>query len=89
MPRFFIKAKGQEAFVDAPSLQEAFVAFVRQTPLDQLGAILIGHSEYFILDAIPEESIATRVTIPLVKASIWTEEEAKDFNEAICGERII
>ena len=89
MPRFFIRTKDQEAFVESETLQEAFVAFVKQTPLDKLGTILIGHIEYFIHGEIPDESIAIRVSIPLVEAGIWTEEQAKDFNEALIGERII
>jgi len=87
--RFFIRTKDQEGFIEAENLQDAFVHFVRETPLELLGAILIGHTEYFIRDNIPPEARAIRVTIPLVKAGIWTEEEAKDFNEAFMGTRIV
>ncbi len=89
MNRFFIRTKDQEAFVEAENLQDAFVQFVKETPLELLGTILIGHTEYFIKDNIPEEARAIRVTIPLVKAGIWTEEEAKNFNEAFMGTRIV
>lgn len=87
--RWFIRTKDQEAFVEAETLPNAFVKFVQETPLELLGVILIGHTEYFIGDNIPEEARATRVTIPLVKAGIWTEEEAKDFNETFMGTRIV
>jgi len=89
MNRYFIRTKDQEGFVEAENLQDAFVQFVKETPLELLGAILIGHTEYFPTDNIPEDARAIRVTIPLVKASIWTEEEAKNFNEAFMGVRII
>jgi len=89
MPRFFIRTKEQEAFVEAGNLKVAFVEFVNQTPLELLGAILIGHTEYFPKNVIPGDAIAIRTTIPLVKAGIWSEEQAKDFNEAFMGERIV
>jgi len=87
--RFFIRTKNQEGFVEAENLQDAFVQFVKETPLELLGVILIGHTEYFIGNNIPAEARAIRVTIPLVKAGIWTEEEAKNFNEAFMGARIV
>lgn len=89
MRTFFIRTKDQEGFIEAVSLKEAFVVFVKQTPLEQLGLILIGHSEFFVNGELPDESIAVRVTIPLVEAGIWTEEKAKDFNEELIGKRII
>ena len=89
MNRYFIKTKDQEAFVEAENLQDAFVQFVKETPIELLGAILIGHTEYFIGDDIPGEACAIRVTIPLVKAGIWTEDEAKDFNESFMGTRVV
>lgn len=87
--RFFIRTRSQEGFVEAETLSDAFVKFVQETPLELLGVILIGHTEYFLGKDIPEEARATRVTIPLVKAGIWMEEEAKDFNEAFMGTRIV
>lgn len=87
--RFFIRTKDQEAFVEANNSQDAFVIFVKETPIELLGLILIGHTEYFPKGNVPEEAKATRASIPLVKAGIWSEEEAKDFNEGICGKRII
>lgn len=91
MERFFIRTKDQEGFVESEDLQSAFVQFVKETPLELLGAILIGHTEYFPAgeNSIPEDARAIRVTIPLVKAGIWTEEQAKDFNESFMGERIV
>lgn len=89
--RFFIRTKNQEGFVEAENLQDAFVHFVKETPIELLGTILIGHTEYFPTgkNSIPEAARAIRVTIPLVKAGIWTEEEAEDFNEAFIGTRIV
>lgn len=87
--RFFIRTKDQEAFVEGKDLKQAFVEFVKQTPLEQLGVILLGHTEYFPSNHIPEDTIGIRVSIPLVEAGIWTEEEAKDFNETLIGERIV
>ena len=87
--RFFIRTKEQEGFVEAETLQDAFVLFVEQTPISQLGLLLLGHTEYFPYGVVPGESVGCRVTIPLVKAGIWSEEQAKDFNEEICGERIV
>lgn len=89
MTRFFIRAKGQEAFIEAETLSDTYVTFVKETPIEALGLILLGHTEYFPKNQIPADARPTRVTIPLVKAGIWTEEEAKDFNESICGKRII
>ena len=89
MNRFFIRTKDQEGFVEADNLQDAFVEFVKQTPLELLGAILIGHTEYFTRNGIPGEAVAIRTTIPLVKAGIWSEEQAKDFNESFVGKRIV
>ena len=87
--RFFIRTKDQEGFVEAENLQDAFVQFVKETPIELLGAILIGHTDYFLKDSIPEEARAIRATIPLVKAGIWTEGKAKDFNETFMGTRIV
>jgi len=89
MPRFFIRTKEQEAFVEADTLQDAYVIFVKETPIELLGLILIGYTEYFPRSNIPADAKPTRVSIPLVKAGIWSEEEAKDFNERLCGKRII
>ena len=89
MVRFFIRTKDQEAFVEADNLQDAFDKFVEETPLEKLGAILIGHTEYFLTDNIPGEARAIRVTIPLVRMGKWSEEEAKDFNESFMGTRIV
>ena len=86
---FFIRTKNQEAIVEADTLQEAFVIFVQQTPFELLGMILIGHNEYFPQDSIPGGAKATRTTIPLVKANIISEEEAKDINEKFMGVRIV
>ena len=89
MNRYFIRTKEQEAFVEAENFQDAFDEFVKKTPLEQLGTILIGHSEYFIGDDIPEEARAIRVTIPLVRTGIWSEKKARDFNENFMGTRIV
>lgn len=87
--RWFIRGKGSEGYAEADNIQDAFVEYVRDNPVESLGLIIFGHTEYFPKDNVPEEAVATRTTIPLVKAGIWTEEEAKDFNEEICGKRII
>ena len=89
MTNYFIRGKEAEGCVEAETLPEAFVVFVKDNPVETLGLLLIGNTEYFLPDEVPESAIATRTTIPLVKASIWTEEEAMDFNEGICGKRII
>lgn len=89
MARYFIRTKDQEAFVEAENLQDAFDKFVQETPLEKLGAVLIGHTEYFISDNIPGEARAIRATIPLVRVGIWSDEEAKDFNEGFMGTRIV
>ena len=86
---YFIRTKDQEAFVEADSLQDAFDKLIEETPLEKLGTILIGHTEYFLRDNIPEEARAIRVTIPLVRTGKWTKEEAKDFNESFMGTRIV
>ena len=86
---WFIRGKDFEGFVDSPTLKEAFVAVVKAQPLSTLGLVLIGSSDYFLSGTVPPEAIAIRVLIPLVEAGIWTEEQAKDFNEGICVERII
>lgn len=87
--KFFIRTKDQEGFVESENLQDAFDKFVEETPLEKLGAILIGHTEYFMGDNIPSEARAIRTTIPLVRIGKWSEEEAKDFNEAFMGTRIV
>ena len=89
MATFFIRTKDQEAFVETENLQDAFDKFIQETPLDKLGAILIAHTEYFMMDNILGEAVAIRTTIPLVRLGIWSEEEAKDFNEAFMGTRIV
>lgn len=80
--RYFVRTKGQDAFVESETLKEAFVRFVEETPLELLGAILIAHTEYFPQDNVPADAIAIRTTIPLVEAGIWTREQAQAFDEA-------
>lgn len=87
--QFFIRTKNQEAFVQASSMGEAFVHFVKETAINDLGAILIGHTEYFPRNQVPSEAIGIRVTIPLVLAGIWTKEQAEDLNEMLIGSRIV
>lgn len=86
---WFVRGKEAEGYVECESLQDAFVEFVKDQPIESLGLIIFGHKEYFPKDNIPPEAIATRTTIPLVKAGIWTETQAMDFNENVCGKRII
>lgn len=89
MSRFFIRTKDQEGFVEANTLEEAFTELVKDTPLEKLGMVLLGHTEYFPHGAVPEECIACRTTVHLVKAGIITEEQAMDINESFMGERIV
>ncbi len=89
--RYFIRAMDQEGYVEASSLDEAFIKFVEETPLPKLGAMLIGHTEWFATGDvnIPDGAIGIRTTIPLVNAGIWTEEQAMDFNQRLVGKRIV
>lgn len=87
--KWFIRGKDTEGFIECDDLNDAFVEYVKEMPLEFLGLILLGHSEYFPKDFIPPEAKAVRTTIPLVKAGILTEDEAMDINEKVCGKRII
>lgn len=89
MIMYFIRTKDEEGFIEANTLEEAFTELVKATPLENLGMVLLGHTEYFPRDAVPEECIACRTTIHLVKAGIITEEQAMDINESFMGERIV
>ena len=87
--RYFIRAKGKEGYIEANTLENAFIEFVKRVDLEDLGMIIYGHTEYFPSANMPEDTIPIRVTLPLVKAGIFTEEEAMDCNEAFCGERFV
>lgn len=87
--KWFIRGKEAEGFVEAKTIHDAFDEFVRSEPEETLGLLLLGSHEYFLKDNLPESVIGIRTTIPLVRTGKWSEEQAMDFNEHICGKRIV